>query len=362
LIHIVLGTKAQLIKMAPIMRRLQDRKIPYNFIHTGQHRATMPEMLADFGLREPDVLLHNGADVVSPARMFGWILGILWKTVFFRKEIFQAQQGIVLVHGDTFSTLLGALMGRLAGLRVGHVESGLRSFNLLHPFPEEITRLFVFRLSHILYCPGQWAMDNVVYLKREKVNIGENTLVDTLEMTLKKDRQQGGAVADLPDRPFAMVSLHRYENIFKEKQLSLVVSHIEAIALKMFLLFILHPATEKQLCAFQLYNRVAENPNIECRHRYPHSDFVALLTEAEFVVTDGGSLQEEASYLGIPCLLLRKATERREGLGENVLLSCYEPQRIADFTGHYQDYVRPVRTSRESPSDMVIDSALAHSG
>ena len=359
MIHIVLGTKAQLIKMAPIMRRLQDREIPYNFIHTGQHQATMPEMLTDFGLKEPDVLLHSGSDIVSLSRMFGWIVRILWKTLFCRQEIFKGQQGVVLVHGDTFSTLLGALMGRLAGLRVGHVESGLRSFNLFHPFPEEITRLLVFRLSHILYCPGQWAVDNVAALKKEKVNIRANTLVDTLAMTLKKN-QSRSAACDLPDHPFALVSLHRYENIFKEKQLSQLVEYLESIALRMSLLFILHPATEKQLHRFQLFSRIAENPNIECRPRYPHSDFVALLTEAEFVVTDGGSLQEEASYLGIPCLLLRKATERREGLGENVLLSGYDPRLIDEFTDHYRDYARTVRSSRESPSDIVIDSALGH--
>ena len=145
MIHIVLGTKAQLIKMVPIMVRLTEQNVPYNFISTGQHRATMKEMLGEFGLKQPDVVLYDGPDIVSLPKMLLWMLRILWRCVFSRRRIFGEQPtGMVLVHGDTFSTLLGALMGRLAGLRVGHVESGLRSFNLLHPFPEELTRVLTF--------------------------------------------------------------------------------------------------------------------------------------------------------------------------------------------------------------------------
>ena len=155
MIHIVLGTKAQLVKMAPVMVRLREREIPYRFVHTGQHQATMNEMLEEFALKLPDVVLHAGRDIVSIPQMAVWMAKILGLCLTRRGEIFGPEpSGIVLVHGDTFSTLLGALMGRVARLRVGHVESGLRSFDLFHPFPEEITRLLTFRLSDSLYCPG----------------------------------------------------------------------------------------------------------------------------------------------------------------------------------------------------------------
>ena len=141
-IHIVLGTKAQLVKMAPVMVRLTERGIPYRFIHTGQHQATMSEMLEEFELEQPDVVLYSGRDIVSLPQMALWLLRILFQCLVSRKRVFgEDARGIVLVHGDTFSTLLGALMGRVARLRVGHVESGLRSFDVFHPFPEEITRL-----------------------------------------------------------------------------------------------------------------------------------------------------------------------------------------------------------------------------
>lgn len=352
MIHIVLGTKAQLIKMAPIMAGLKNRGMHYNFISTGQHRATMQEMLEEFGLKKPDVVLYDGRDIVSIPQMFLWALRILFRCLFSRKRIFGLdREGIVLVHGDTFSTLLGALMGRVAGLRVGHVESGLRSHNIFAPFPEEITRLLTFRLSHTLYCPGQWALDNVAHLRREKIDTGTNTMSDSLAMALKLDRRRD----HVPTEPFGLVSLHRYENIFRKEVFTTIVEQLEHIAEQHRLLFILHPPTEKQLRRFGLYERLDANERIELRPRYTYFDFVSLAEATDFVITDGGSIQEESSYLGIPCLLMRKATERREGLGANVVLSKFDDAVIDAFVQDYERYRRPAAFAGCCPTDVVID-------
>jgi UDP-N-acetylglucosamine 2-epimerase (non-hydrolysing) len=359
MIHVVLGTKAQLVKMAPVMVRMKERGVPYRFIHTGQHQATMSEMLEEFRLKPPDAVLHTGRDVVSLPHMAGWLARILWKCVVARHEIFGADaQGIVLVHGDTFSTLLGALMGRVAGLRVGHVESGLRSFDLFHPFPEEITRLLTFRLSHVLYCPGAWAIGNVAGVRREKVDTFVNTLADTVALAgrvpLREDH--------VPRVPYALVSLHRYENIFRRERFRQLVEILEEIAEAEHCLFILHPPTERQLHRSGLHARLADNPRIELRPRYTYFDFFALMRRAEFIVTDGGSIQEESSYLGIPCLLLRRATEREEGLGANVVLSNYDRRVIRDFTLDYPAHRQLPVENRKHPSDIIIDSALKCAG
>jgi UDP-N-acetylglucosamine 2-epimerase (non-hydrolysing) len=358
-IHIVLGTKAQLVKMAPVMVRLSERGIPYRFIHTGQHQATMSEMLDEFGLKAPDVVLHSGRDVVSLPQMALWLVRILFQCLVARRRIFgENARGIVLVHGDTFSTLLGALMGRVARLRVGHVESGLRSFDIFHPFPEELTRLLTFRLSHVLYCPGQWAVDNVARYRGEKVNTFANTLSDTVALAervpLRSDH--------IPAESFALVSLHRYENIFRRDRFLRLVEILEEIAESKPCLFILHPPTEEQLRRFQLRERLAGNPRIELRPRYTYFDFFALLKRADFVVTDGGSIQEESSYLGVPCLLLRKATEREEGLGANAVLSNYDRRVIRDFTLHFEAHRLAPAESPSRPSDIIIDSALTVAG
>jgi UDP-N-acetylglucosamine 2-epimerase (non-hydrolysing) len=358
-IHIVLGTKAQLVKMAPVMVRLSERGVPYRFIHTGQHQATMSEMLEEFGLKPPDVVLHEGRDVVSLPQMALWLVRILLQCAVSRRRIFgEDARGIVLVHGDTFSTLLGALMGRVARLRVGHVESGLRSFDLFHPFPEEITRLLTFRLSHVLYCPGQWAVDNVARYRGEKVNTLANTLSDTVALAARVPLRSD----HVPTEPYALVSLHRYENIFRRDRFLRLVEILEEIAEAKPCLFILHPPTDQQLRRFGLRERLAGNPRIELRPRYTYFDFFALLKRADFVVTDGGSIQEESSYLGVPCLLLRKATEREEGLGANAVLSNYDRRVIRDFTLHFEAHrVAPVE-SPSRPSDIIIDSVLAHAG
>jgi UDP-N-acetylglucosamine 2-epimerase (non-hydrolysing) len=359
MIHVVLGTKAQLVKMAPVMVRMKERGVPYRFIHTGQHQATMSEMLEEFSLKLPDAVLYSGRDIVSLPQMAVWLLRILFKCVVARREIFGPDaRGIVLVHGDTFSTLLGALMGRVAGLRVGHVESGLRSFHVFHPFPEEITRLITFRLGHVLYCPGQRAVDNVAGYRREKVNTFVNTLADTVALAgrvpLREDH--------VPRGPFALVSLHRYENIFRRERFLELVEILEEIAATEHCLFILHPPTEQQLHRFGLHARLAENPRIELRPRYTYFDFFALMRRADFVVTDGGSIQEESSYMGIPCLLLRKATEREEGLGANAVLSNYDRRVIRDFTLNFPAHRQPPVENPNRPSDIIIDSALAYAG
>ena len=363
MIHVVLGTKAQLVKMAPVMVRLRDRDIPYRFIHTGQHRATMDEMLLEFGLKPPDVVLHRGRDVVSLPQMALWAAAILWQCLVRKRAVFgDDPRGIVLVHGDTFSTLLGALMGRMAGLRVGHVESGLRSFRLFHPFPEEITRLLTFRLSDSLYCPGPWALANVAKYGSERIDTGCNTLADTLALARDPARKQRRRRDHVPHEPYALASLHRYENIFDRKRFEEVVEIVEELAREVRVLFILHPPTERQIDRLGFRERLEDHPGIELRPRYTYFDFVDLLEAARFVVTDGGSIQEESSYLGLPCLLLRRATERREGLGENVVLSGFDRDVIRRFAANPDAVRLPPRAPQKHPSDAIVDSALRWAG
>ncbi len=265
--------------------------------------------------------------------------------------------GLVLVHGDTFSALLGALMGRLAGLRVGHVESGLRSFNLWHPFPEEITRLLTFRLSHVLYCPGEWAMANVAKLARERIDTGSNTLSDTLALALAHATRSD----HVPQEAFAIASLHRYENIFKRARFEQLIETVEAMAQERRVLFILHPPTQRKLEQYHLRGRLEANPRIELRPRYTYFDVIALMRRADCIVTDGGSIQEESSYLGVPCLLLRASTERREGVGENVVLSNYQPDVIAEFLRAPELHRRPPIAQERSPSQRIVDSLAPES-
>lgn len=351
MIHIIIGTKAQLVKMAPVMACMASGGIQYNFIYTGQHRATIEEMLTDFGIKNPDITLYKGKDITSIVEMILWSFRLLTLACFRKRAIFlDDKKGIVLVHGDTLSTLLGAVMGKVAGLKVGHVESGLRSFNLFHPFPEEIIRILTFRLSDILFCPGKWAMDNVSRLKKIKINTVENTLYDCISLWGKNHER----LDHVPNYNFVLVSVHRFENIFNKKRLEVIVEIVEFVSRFHKIIFILHKPTENKLKKMSFYERLNKNENIEFRERYHHSDFVALLTKSEFVVTDGGSLQEESYFLGIPCLLLRKATERQEGIGRNVVLSNYDVDVVKKFCERYKDFNLPVVKVDCSPSKLIV--------
>lgn len=353
MIHIIIGTKAQLIKMAPLMLRLQERGIPYTFILTGQHRETMDDLRENFSIKSPDVVLHSGRDILSVPSMLVWFMKLSLKTLLFRTAVFQGENrknSTVLIHGDTASTLLGAVMGRIAGLKVAHVESGLRSFDLWNPFPEELTRIITFHLSHIYFCPGQWAVDNLKKFRGIKINTGHNTLLDALNLALKATPH--GTV--VPDRPYCVATVHRFENLCSRSALERTVSLIETIARHIRVVFIIHPVTDRRLIRFNLKERLADNPAIDLHPRYDYFTFIRLLDRSAFLVSDGGSNQEESFYLGKPCLLLRKTTERTEGVKGNVVISDYDEGRVTDFVENYDRYRTSPFRGASSPADIIV--------
>ena len=355
MIHVIVGTKAQLIKMAPIMGVLKNQSIDYNYISTGQHKGTIDEILKNFDIKKPDFVFYDGKDVTSVIQMFAWATRIAVKTLRQKKQIFRNDKnGIVLVHGDTFSTILGALLGKVAGMKVAHVESGLRSFNLFHPFPEEITRILTFRLSDYMFCPGDWAVNNLDRYKKIKINTHYNTLLDSLRIALPEIRKINDI--DMPQHPFGIVTLHRFENIFNRKAVDRIISIVERIANTRHLLFILHKPTEIQLRKYDYLRRLEDNPNVELRERYDYFRFIKLILEADFVVSDGGSNQEECYYLGKPIILLRKATERNDGLDRNCVVSKYDDRVIDDFLVNLEKYRFDPVWLESSPSEMIVDN------
>lgn len=355
MIHVVVGTKAQLIKMAPVMRRMSERAIPYHYIASGQHRNTMAEIHANFGIREPDTHVYQGPEVRTIPQMLGFGIKVLANTMRAPRTIFRGdRRGIVLVHGDTVSTLLGAVMARVAGLKVGHVEAGLRSYRLLSPFPEEIIRMATFYLADYYFCPDKLAMNNLRRLNGEKIDTGGNTLGDALSYAMRAlgSRTLWRGL----DPPYGVVTVHRHENIRSNRALRRVIDAVRLIAERHRLMFVLHSPTEIKLRRFDYYDALANHPNIILRPRFDYFDFMRIVMDAEFVVSDGGSNQEECHYLGKPLLLLREVTERSEGLGENAVLSRFDPDLIRRFRDEYPQFRRePVRRGT-SPSDIIIDA------
>lgn len=351
MIHVILGTKAQLIKMAPVMKELADRNIGYNFIFTGQHKETIRELIEVFKLKSPDYTLYSGPDITKISQMIFWILRCLAHTIKNKSEIFKNQKGIILIHGDTASTLLGSLMAKMTGLKIGYVEAGLRSFRLFNPFPEELIRRIASRLADYHFCPGAFAFGNSEKYKGEKINTKENTLLDSLGWVIKNEDKID---VNIPGEKYCLVSIHRFENIFNRKRLSYILGIFKEIS-GIRILFILHKPTKEKLIEFGFYEGLEKDSRIELRPRYDYFRFIKLLRNSEFLITDGGSNQEESYYLGKPCLVMRKTIERKEGLGKNVVISGYNKKIIGDFIADYQKFKGNPASFNVSPSKIIVD-------
>ena len=336
--------------MAPMMSLLEKEKIDYEFIYTAQHRETISKIIKDFHIKDPDRTIYSKSEANTLTKFFGWG-GSMFLKAFRPKKIFP-EKGIVLTHGDTVTTAWAAVVGKLAGCKVAHVESGIRSFKIFNPFPEELMRLITFRFSDIYFCPNDWALNNLKNYKGDKINLKMNSIYDAVKIAINSDVK-----IELPKEKFVVVSIHRFENIFTNKLQNKIIPLLEKIAeLGFMLVFVLHPSTRNVLKKnkMRLYNRLEKNKMITLKDRYPYFEFIQLLNESEFVITDGGSNQEELSYLGKPTLLFRDVTERIEGLEKNTVISHFDPKIIMEFANNYKKRQTEFKKVDISPSQLIV--------
>ena len=359
MIHIIIGTRAQIIKMAPVMKELESRRIDYNFIFLAQHKETMYEIMAQFGIKKPDIVIGDmGKDITNVKDMIFWSFRVLINSFFNSKKIFRNdQQGVVLIHGDAPPLFLGGLMAKWQGLKVAQIEAGLRSYNYLKPFPEELTRVLSAKIGliDIFFCQDEEAISNVSRFNKTAYCTRFNTMLDSLRLAEKPHLTTKYTETN---EKFAIVSLHRFETIFKKEKLEMVVTEIKKIADKIKLFFILHPPTRVSLKKNGLYDNLKRNPRCVLLPRQGFFEFNDLLEKAEFLITDGGSNQEECFYLGTPCLLFRSETERSEGIGENVIVSNFDPTIIGNFVLNYNSYRRQPIPAVFSPSRFIVDQLV----
>jgi UDP-N-acetylglucosamine 2-epimerase (non-hydrolysing) len=350
-VYVIIGTRAQFIKMAPVMYEMKKQGVEYTLIYTVQHKENIQEVLDVYELRSPDVVIYQGEESNTKGKLIKWTLDMFFKSVFKAKK-YLPKKGVVLTHGDTFTAWLGALMGKMAGCKVAHVESGLRSYNIFSPFPEEISRLITFTFSNIYFCSDQWAINNLKRFKGEKINIGANTMLDGVKYAVGSDKK---TAFPFQEDSYVLVSIHRYENIFKDRFTDTIIPYLKEISKSHKLVITLHPTTRERLKELDLYDDLDKDDRILLHERFNFIDWINVCNQAEFVISDGGSNQEELSYLGIPTLLFREETERKEGLGENVVLSKFGKEVINDFVDNYKEYRRKPLFEEVHPSKKIVD-------
>jgi UDP-N-acetylglucosamine 2-epimerase len=355
LIHVFLGTKAQYIKTAPLLRLMDARQVPYRLIDSGQHAALSVGLRRELGVRDPDHVLGGTADIttIPQAALWSARLGTrLLSARSLREDVFGGRGGICVVHGDTPSTFLSALMAKRAGLRTAHLEAGLRSRSLLHPFPEELIRLAVMRASDVLFAPDAAAVENLrqLRLRGEVVPVSANTVVEALRHSL-------GELPAAGSGPVVM-TMHRVENLKSTARTDQAVALARRVAAGRPVLFVLHGPTADVFRRRRL-DLVLRSSGVETVDLLPHAAFTRALAAAPFVVTDGGSVQEECALLGVPTLLWRQRTERGDGLGANVVLSCYDDQIVDRFLADPEALRTSPPASGSTPSEQVLDALLA---
>jgi UDP-N-acetylglucosamine 2-epimerase (non-hydrolysing) len=360
-IGVVYGTTGELIKLSAVLVRLRARDVAVFTICTGQQAEQIPALLADFDLPAPDLWLSHGCrghDLNRPRDIAPWFLHVVVGFARHRSELRArlgaAKKPLLLVHGDTFTTVLGGLMGQILGVSVGHVEAGMRSGDWHNPFPEELNRVAAARLARVHFASGERAAAN---LRAEKVR-GE--IIDTRGNTIRDALQLVPPVArdwDLVQTRFGVASLHRFELLGRPDALEDILLLLREASRTTPIMFIDHPVTVRAIAASGLDSLFDERFRRVARQRYFR--FIALLKASEFLVTDSGGSQQECAQLGLPCLVHRAVTEHEDGLDGPVVLSGMDLDVARAFLEEPPARVAPPENQR-CPTDVIVEYLEAH--
>lgn len=362
MIVFVFGTTGELIKLAPVMRRLGEAGEACYLISTHQQASQIAPMCEEFGVPQPDLVLwggFRGSDLSKTWEIPFWLLLLTLRFLRHAPQLFrlvrsQRTRGFLIVHGDTMTTVVGALMGRLLHLSVAHIEAGLRSGDWRHPFPEELNRRIVARVADVHYAPSDAAADNLSGARGEVMGTGANTVLDSLELVPDVAPFDDERLNRLATPPFGLVSIHRFELLASEARLRELLELVRAHAAGTPMLFIDHPVTAAKLESSGLAQLFDDERFVRVP-RLPYARFVNLLRRSDFLLTDSGGSQEECAYLGHPCLVHRRATERDEGLGANVVLSRFDLDAVRAFLDDPQRYRISNPIDFPSPSALIVD-------
>lgn len=314
----VCGARPNFMKIAPLMEAFaRTGRVQALLVHTGQHYdERMSELFfRDLGIPEPDINLEVGSG--SHASQTAEIIRRF-------EPVVQAHRpDWVIVVGDVNSTIACALVAVKLGVKVAHVEAGLRSFD--RTMPEEINRLLTDAISDILLVSEPSGVEN---LRREgvdddKVHFVGNVMIDTL----MKNRERADASKVLEEmgltpQQYAVVTLHRPSNVDDAATLGSILDAFEAIARDMPIVFPMHPRTRKNMAAMGLGARLEKIAGFKTPEPLGYLDFLKLMAESALVMTDSGGIQEETTILGVPCLTLRENTERPVTIHEGTNQLC----------------------------------------
>lgn len=318
ILHVV-GARPNFVKAAPVLRAIRERGMRQTLVHTGQHYdGNMSDVFfTQLDIPEPDFNLEVGSG--SHASQTAEIMRRFEPVVLERKP------DLTLVYGDVNSTVAAALVCSKLLIPVGHVEAGLRSFD--RTMPEEINRIVTDRLSDVLFTPSEDGDANLLRegVPKERIHFVGNVMIDSLIRLLPAARNcpKNG----FPER-FALVTLHRPSNVDDFETLRELLNALARVSKDLNIVFPVHPRTRQRITEFGI-----DSQNLRLLDPLPYIEFLSLQTRAAVVITDSGGIQEETTYLGVPCLTLRPNTERPITVtsGTNILVGDDRGRLIAEL-------------------------------
>ncbi|WP_407422176.1 non-hydrolyzing UDP-N-acetylglucosamine 2-epimerase [Methanobrevibacter sp.] len=320
-IAVVLGTRPEIIKMAPIIDEIVNRDIELCLIHTGQHydKEMSDNFFKDLEIPAPDYNIHVGSG------SHGKQTGLMMKGI--EEVLMDEKPDIVLVQGDTNAVLAGALVASKLHIAVGHVEAGLRSFDMT--MPEEINRRVCDVTSSMYFIPTEESAINLLAegYSRKNLIITGNTVVDACFRHLEIAKKRGFEEESLADLDIdnmdniLTLTMHRAENVDDKTRVTNIISALKELS-DMNIIFPIHPRTKKTLQDFGLFDELNNLDHIHIIKPIGYLDFLQLTSKSTLILTDSGGLQEEAITLDVPALTLRYNTERPETVtaGGNILV------------------------------------------
>lgn len=320
-IVLVAGARPNFMKIAPILRALEDRDrpVPTTLVHTGQHYdAAMSDVFFEqLGIRQPDAHLEVGSG--THGAQTGRIM------MAFEEHLLSAPERArgVIVVGDVNSTMACALVAVKLGIPVAHVEAGLRSFD--RAMPEEINRLVTDAISNLLLVSEPDGLKNLARegIAADKIQYVGNVMIDSLVHQLPAARSLDTAGAlGLERGSYALVTLHRPSNVDGRDRLLELAEFLAELGSQLPVVFPVHPRTAGRLREHDLYDTLAAAPGVLLRDPLGYREILGLMDAARLVISDSGGIQEETTFLGVPCITMRPNTERpvTETAGTNTVV------------------------------------------
>jgi UDP-N-acetylglucosamine 2-epimerase (non-hydrolysing) len=320
----VIGTRPEIIKFRPLLLEFDRNHLEYFVAYSGQHYSAF---MKDIFFREFKINnirdLGRKGNLLSREKAVSDSHSLLTAVMMVNLErLFSKERpDIVLVLGDTDTTLAGALVAAKRNIIVGHIEAGLRCYD--RTMAEEVNRVLVDHLSTLLFAPSQFAVENLVKegISREAVILTGNTIVDSVKLSISKiSSSKITDVLGLQPKKFILLTMHRAENVDDEVKLVHTLSALSKLGLPV--IFPVHPRTKNRLKGKHQVAALRKISNLTMIDPLGYLDFLKLLSDSRLVITDSGGVQEEAITLHVPCVTSRPNTERSETVvaGGNVIV------------------------------------------